>query len=148
MCNTTPLSSLTIKDLFASWLSIFVTFAANDCGYSGSFNEISLLEGMGDWDVIDCKNNMNIINRTWAFICKQFTYRTVKKFKVSIRVCNDQQMEEIDFFETYCTVAKLTKACMMFIFKTLINMKLKSKQSDVTITFLHSTLVEDETDCV
>ncbi|KAL7464118.1 LOW QUALITY PROTEIN: hypothetical protein ACHAXS_004452 [Conticribra weissflogii] len=49
-------------------------------------------------------------------------------------------MEEIDFFETYCTVAKLTKVCMMFIFKTLINMKLKSKQSDVTITFLHSTL--------
>ncbi len=116
----------TIEELHASPLSKFITFAANDCGYSGSFTkifvtavhpfflkakseaskednpnwhqakigpfadeywkaakkEISTWEGMGAWDVVEHEDDMNVINGTWAFNCKQFPNGIVKKFKV------------------------------------------------------------------
>ncbi len=40
MLNAMPAVLPTIEGLPASPLSKFITFAANDCGYSGSFTEI------------------------------------------------------------------------------------------------------------
>ncbi|KAL7460583.1 hypothetical protein ACHAXS_001034, partial [Conticribra weissflogii] len=36
---------------------------------------------MGAWDVVEHEDDMNVINGTWAFKCKQFPNGTVKKFK-------------------------------------------------------------------
>ncbi len=43
--------------------------------------EIITLEGMGAWDVVKRVDNMNVINGTWAFKCKQFPNGTVKSSK-------------------------------------------------------------------
>ena len=43
--------------------------------------EIITLEGMGAWDVVEHEDDMNVINGTWAFKCKQFPNGTVKMFK-------------------------------------------------------------------
>ncbi len=40
MLNVMPIAPPTIEELLASPLSKFITFAANDCGYSGSFTDI------------------------------------------------------------------------------------------------------------
>ncbi len=40
MLNVMPIAPPTIEELLASPLSKFITFAANDCGYSGSFTKI------------------------------------------------------------------------------------------------------------
>ncbi len=45
--------------------------------------EIDTLEGMGARDVVECEDDMNVINRTWAFKRKQFPNGTVKKFKAT-----------------------------------------------------------------
>ncbi len=58
----------------------------------------STLEGMGAWDVVEREDDMNVINGTWAFKCKQFPNGTVKKFKACFCACKDQQLEGIDFF--------------------------------------------------
>ena len=125
MLNAMPIAPPTIEELLASPLSKFITFAANDCGYSGSFTEIFVtavhpfflkakseaskednpnwhqamngpfadeywkaaekeiitLEGISAWDVIERKDDMNVINGTWAFKCKQFPNGTVKSSK-------------------------------------------------------------------
>ncbi len=40
MLHSRPLAPPTIEELCTSPLSKFITFAANDCGYSDSFSEI------------------------------------------------------------------------------------------------------------
>ncbi len=54
----------------------------------------------------------------------------------------DQQLEGIDFFETYTPVVQWTTVCLMLILENLLG--LKSKQVDVTAAFLHATLEESE----
>ncbi len=67
---------------------------------------IDTLEEMNTWDVIEQEDDMNVINRTWTFKCKQFPNGTVKKFKACYCACGDQQLEGIDFFETYAPVVQ------------------------------------------
>ncbi len=97
---------------------------------------------MGAWDIVGHKDDMNTINWTWAFKCKLFFNGTVKKFKARICAHWDQQLEGIDFFETYAPDVQWNTACQMLILENLIGMK--SKQADVTAAFLHATLGEDE----
>ncbi len=104
--------------------------------------EIITLEGMGAWDVVECENDMNVMNGPWAFKCKQFLNGTVKMFNTCFCACEDQQLEAIDFFETYAPVVKWTTVCLMLIIENLLS--LKSKQVDVATAFLHATLGEDE----
>ncbi len=67
---------------------------------------MDILEGMGAWDVVEYKDDMNVINQTWAFKCKQFPNGTVKKFKACFCAQGDQQLEGIVFFATYALVVK------------------------------------------
>ena len=66
----------------------------------------------------------------------------IKKFKARFCARGDQQLEGIDFFETYAPVVQWTTVRMMLILEILLN--LKSKQGGVTAAFLHAELGEDE----
>jgi len=83
---------------------------------------------------------MNIINSTWAFKWKRYPDGLIKS-----RFCarRDQQLEGIDFFETYAPVVQWTTIRLMFILEILLG--LKSMQGDVTCAFLHADLEENET---
>ncbi len=159
MLNAMLIVPPTIEELLASPLSKFITFTANDCGYSGSFTEIFVtavhpfflkakseaskednpkwhqsmngpfadeywkaaekeiitLEGMSAWDVVEHEDDMNVINGTWAFQCKKFPDGTVKKFKARFCACGDQQLEGIDFVESYAPVVQCTTERLMLI---------------------------------
>ncbi len=90
----------------------------------------------GMW--LSMKNDMNVINGTWAFKCKQYLNGTMKKFKAGFCAHGNQQLEGIDFFETYAPIVQLTTVHLMLILENLLS--LKSKQADVTSIFLHVTL--------
>ena len=92
--------------------------------------------------MVERKDDMNVISGTWAFKCKRFPNGTVKKFKARFCARGDQQLEGIDFFETYAPVVQWTTVHLMLILENLLG--LKSKQADVTAAFLHATLEEDE----
>ena len=66
----------------------------------------------------------------------------VKKFKARFCARGDQQLEGIDFFETYAPVVQWTTIRMMLILEILL--QLKSKQGDVTAAFVHAELDEKE----
>ena len=67
----------------------------------------------------------------------------VKKFKARFCARGDQQLEGIDFFETYAPVVQWTTVRLMLILEILLN--LKSKQGDVTVAyFRHAQMDEKE----
>ena len=176
----------TVADLLASPLAKYITLAANDCGYSGTAEElivtyvhplflkahsaaskadnpswreatrgkfadeywnamkleIATLENIDAWSVIDRESDHHVIASTWAFKCKRYPDGLIKKFKARFCARGDQQLEGIDFFETYAPVVQWTTIRLMFILEILLG--LKSKQGDVTCAFLHADLEPGE----
>ena len=85
---------------------------------------------------------MNIINSTWAFKCKRYPDGLIKKFKARFYARGDQQLQGIDFFETYAPVVQWTTIRLMFVLEVLLG--LKSLQGNITCAFLHANLEENE----
>jgi hypothetical protein len=105
--------------------------------------EIFTLESVEAWQVVDWEDEMKVISSTWAFKCKRYPDGLIKKFKARFCARGDQQLEGIDFFETYAPVVQWTTICLMFILDILLG--LKSMQGDVTCAFLHADLEENKT---
>jgi hypothetical protein len=97
--------------------------------------EIETLEAMDAWAP-------NVIDSIWAFKLKQFPNGMMKKFKARFCARRDQQLEGVDFFETYVPVVQWTTVQLMLILEILL--QLKSKQGDATAAFLHGELGPDE----
>ncbi len=57
--------------------------------------ELDTFEGMGACNVVEHRDDMKVINGTWAFKCKQFRNVTMKKFKACFYACGEQQLEGI-----------------------------------------------------
>ena len=110
--------------------------------WNAACREIETLEEMDAWGVVDCHYDMNILEGIWAFKLKRFPDGMIKKFKARYCVRGDQQLEGIDFFETYAPVVQWTTVRMMLVLK--IRLKLKSKHGDVTAAFLHADVGKDE----
>ena len=104
--------------------------------------KIATLESMGAWEIVDRADDMNVIDSTWAFKCKRYPDGLIKKFKARFCARGDQQLEGIDFFETYAPVVQWTTVRLMLILEVLLG--LKSKQGDVTAAFLHADIPEGE----
>jgi hypothetical protein len=105
--------------------------------------EIFTLESIEAWQVVDWKDEMNIISSTWAFKCKRYPDGLIKKFKARFCASRDQQLEGIDFFEIYAPGVQWTMQHLMCILEILLG--LKSMQGDATCAFLHADLEENET---
>ncbi|KAL7465925.1 hypothetical protein ACHAXS_006230 [Conticribra weissflogii] len=109
--------------------------------WKAAVTEIETLEGMDAWEVVDQQPDMNVIDSTWAFKLKRFPDGLIKKFKARFCARGDQQIEGVDFFETYAPVVQWTTVRLMLILEVLLG--LKSKQGDVTAAFLHADIPED-----
>ena len=110
--------------------------------WEAALAEIKTLEDMDSWDVVDRTDDMNVLASIWAFKIKRFPDGLIKKFKARFCARGDQQLEGIDFFETYAPVVQWTTVRLLLILEVLL--KLKSKQGDVTAAFLHRELEEGE----
>ena len=100
------------------------------------------LESMGVCEIFDQDNSMNVIDATWAFKCKRYPNGLFKTFKDRFFARGDQQLEEIDLFETYTPVVHWTKDRLMLVIETL--MSLKYNQGDDDAVFLHAYIHEDD----
>ena len=104
--------------------------------------ELDTLEEMDAWEVVDQTPDMNVIDSIWAFKLKRFPDGLIKKFKARFCARGDQQLEGVDFFETYAPVVQWTTVRLLLILEMLLG--LKSKQGDVTAAFLHADLDDNE----
>jgi hypothetical protein len=79
--------------------------------------EIFTLESINAWEVVECKDDMKVINSTWAFKCKRYSDGLIKKFKVRFCAQGDQQCHGIDFFETHAPVVQWTTIQLILSWK-------------------------------
>ena len=110
--------------------------------WKAACKEVETLEGMDSWEVVDKEPGMNVIDSTWAFKIKRYPSGLIKKFKARFCARGDQQLEGVDFFETYAPVVQWTTVRLMLILEVLLD--LKSKQGDVTAAFLHAEIPEGQ----
>eukprot|EP00956_Cyclotella_meneghiniana_P015029 scaffold22790_cov42-Cyclotella_meneghiniana.AAC.1 len=110
--------------------------------WKAAIKEIETLESMDVWEVVDRTDDMNVIDSIWAFKLKRFPDGMVKKFKARFCARGDQQLEGVDFFETYAPVVQWTTVRLMLILEILL--QLKSKQGDVAAAFVHGKLEDHE----
>eukprot|EP00957_Ditylum_brightwellii_P129974 9913241-Ditylum_brightwellii.AAC.2 len=74
--------------------------------------EMAAIEALEAWEIIDQAEvpyiargiRRTLIECTWAFKVKKIPDGSVKKRKAQLCMCGDQQVEGIDYFETYAPV--------------------------------------------
>ena len=79
------------------------------------------MESMEAWEVVDRDDSMNVIDSIWALKLKRFPDELIKKFRAPLCARGDQQLQSIDFFETYAPVVHWTSVRMMLILDILMN---------------------------
>jgi hypothetical protein len=106
--------------------------------------EMDQLEEKDPWDVIplsDVPEGANILDSTWAFKRKRFPDGRVKKLKARICVRGDQQIEGLDFFDTYAPVVAWSTVRLLLVLSVILG--LATKQVDYTLAFVHADVKED-----
>ena len=63
--------------------------------------EAAMLQNIGTWEQVERKLEMNVIQSIWAFKIKQFPDSLVQKLTSRLCVRLDQQIEGVDFFDTF-----------------------------------------------
>eukprot|EP00957_Ditylum_brightwellii_P140797 10724894-Ditylum_brightwellii.AAC.1 len=112
--------------------------------------EMEAMMKLNAWEEIDISEvpyttdgiRRTVIESTWAFKVKRYPDGTVKKHKARLCVCGDQQVEDVDYFETYSPVVSWTMVRM--IMTLAVNLGLKSRQVDYTDAFVQASLLPGE----
>ena len=102
------------------------------------------LEEKNPWDTIPIEQvpeGANILDSTWAFKRKRFLDGRVRKLKARLCVQGDQQIEGVDFFDTYAPIVAWSTVRLLLILSVM--MGLVTKQVDYTLAFIQSDLNED-----
>ena len=92
------------------------------------------------WNVVPrgkaISEGANIIDTVWAFKRKRYPDGTVKKLKARLCVRGFQQIEGVDYDDTYSPVVAWSTVRLLLILSILQN--LKTKQIDFTLAFVHA----------
>ena len=76
---------------------------------------IATLEYIGSWYIFYQYYFINVIDMTWDFKCKVYLDGLIKRFKAPFCARGYQQLEGIDFFETYVTFVQWKTVLLMLI---------------------------------
>jgi Reverse transcriptase (RNA-dependent DNA polymerase) len=106
--------------------------------------EYDTLTDKDSWEIVDRTPDMKVLGVTWAYRCKRFPDGLVRKLKARFCVRGDQQVEGIDFFDTYAPVVQWSTIRLMLMVSLMLN--LATQQVDYTCAFLHA-LLDDEVYC-
>jgi hypothetical protein len=81
--------------------------------------EIEQLESLKSWDVVPrekaIRENRSIIDSTWAFKRKRYPDGSVKKLKARFVVRGYEQIEGVDYFDTFSPVVQWSTIRLMFV---------------------------------
>jgi hypothetical protein len=101
----------------------------------------TLTEKMHAWDVVDRESWMDTLPSTWAFKCKRYPDRLIKRRNTRLCARENLQQEEVDYFEIYTPVVNCQTVCIMLIISILLDLKMI--QVDYNAAFLHAYIDKD-----
>ena len=103
--------------------------------------EISTLVSLDAWEEVPLQRNLNILDSTWAFKCKRYPDGRFKKLKARFCVRGDQQVEGVDFFETFAPVVQWSTIRLLLVLSQKLDFS--TAQVDYTAAFVQATIDED-----
>jgi hypothetical protein len=112
--------------------------------YDAMVKEMEQLESLNPWDVIpmsDVPEGANVLDSTWAFKRKRYPDGLVRKLKARWCVRGDQQIEGVNFFDTYAPVVAWSTVRLLLILS--VTLGLATKQVDYTLAFVQADLDEE-----
>ncbi|GFH50753.1 hypothetical protein CTEN210_07229 [Chaetoceros tenuissimus] len=108
--------------------------------WQASAKEITTLQKINTWTQVPREAGMNVIKSTWAFKIKRFPDGLFRKLKARFCVRGDQQIEGVDFFDTFVPVVQWSTIRMMFILS--LQLGLASVQVDYVSAFCQAPIDE------
>ena len=108
--------------------------------WEAAAKETATLQNIGTWEQVERTPDMNVIQSTWAFKIKRFPDGLVRKLKSRLCVRGDQQIEGVDFFDTFAPVVQWSTVRMMFILS--LQLGLASTQVDYVSAFCQAPIEE------
>ena len=112
--------------------------------YKAMQDEMESLESMDPWEEIpitSVPNGKRVLDSTWVFKRKRYPDGSVRSLKARWCVRGDQQIEGVDFFDTYAPVVAWSTVPLLLILS--VTLGLATKQVDYTQAFVQADL-DDE----
>ncbi len=94
------------------------------------------------WNLSPKLPGMNVLPSTWAFKIKRYPDGSVKKFKARFCAQGDEQLEGVDYFETWAPVVQWSTIRIVLVMA--IKLGYRTAQCDITAAFIHALLPENE----
>ncbi|CAJ2644692.1 unnamed protein product [Trifolium pratense] len=112
-----------------------------DCWKQAMQAELQALENTGTWILVDLPHHVKPIGCRWVYKVKHHADGSVERYKARLVAKGFNQIEGLDYFDTFSPVAKLTTVRIVIALASVHNWFLH--QLDVNNAFLHGDLQED-----
>ena len=104
--------------------------------------ELKTLEEASTWEISDLPEGADLVGSKWVFRIKKDASGRVVRYKARLVAQGFSQVEEVDYFDTYAPVAKLSS--LRTILALAARLDLELDQIDIKGAYLNGELTDDE----
>ncbi|RHN73806.1 putative RNA-directed DNA polymerase [Medicago truncatula] len=115
--------------------------STQECWVKAMETELNALKQNKTWILIDTPPNIKPIGSKWVYKVKHRADGTIERYKARLVAKGYNQVEGLDFFETFSPVAKITTIRTLLALASINSWHLH--QLDVNNAFLHGDLQEE-----
>nr|KYP62158.1 Retrovirus-related Pol polyprotein from transposon TNT 1-94 [Cajanus cajan] len=119
----------------------YIEASKSDCWVKAMREELATLEMNNTWTLTKLPPGKVAIGCRWVYKVKYNADGTIKRYKARLVAKGYNQLEGLDFLDTFSPVAKITTVRMLLALASIFNWHLK--QLDVNNAFLHGELNEE-----
>ena len=113
----------------------------HECWVQAMESELNALKQNETWIFVDPPSNIKPIGSKWVYKVKHKADGTIERYKARLVAKGYNQVEGLDFFDTFSPVAKITTVRTLLALASINSWHLH--QLDVNNAFLHGDLIED-----